>query len=91
MLRFAINKIAASASAERATSLKPVQTARAAWTGWPAPVQNDTRALQAMAMDSGTMYSTEAMLAAIWWLAEAAVPRRAMNSAISVKDVTYTR
>ena len=39
---------------------------------------------------SGTMYSTEARLAAIWWLAEATEPRRAMNRAIRVKDVTST-
>ena len=30
------------------------------------------------------------MLAAIWWLASATSPRRAMNKAISVKDVTST-
>ncbi len=43
-----------------------------------------------MPNDSGTMYSTAAMLAAIWWLASATSPRRAMNKAISVKDVTST-
>ena len=75
----------------RAASQKPVQTTRRARSGWPAPIQNDTRALQAMAIDSGIMYSTDATLAAIWWLAEATVPRRAMNSAIRVKEVTSTR
>ena len=43
-----------------------------------------------MPSDSGTMYSTAAMLAAIWWLASATSPRRAMNSAIRVKEVTST-
>ena len=43
-----------------------------------------------MASDSGSMYNTAARLVAIWWLAEATVPRRAMNSAIRVKDVTST-
>ena len=36
------------------------------------------------------MYNTAARLDAIWWLADAVVPCRAINRAISVKDVTST-
>ena len=43
-----------------------------------------------MDSDRGTMYSTAATFAAIWCAAEATVPWRAMNSAISVNDVTST-
>src|SRR5574343_805446 len=43
-----------------------------------------------MASESGTMYNTAAMLAAIWCAAEASVPWRAMNKAISVNEVTST-
>ena len=43
-----------------------------------------------MASDSGTIYSNAAMLAAIWCAAAAVVPWRAMNKAISVKEVTST-
>ena len=59
--------------------------------GWPAPSQKLARELVAIASDSGSMYSTAAMLAAIWWLADATVPSRAMNKAISVKELTSTR
>ena len=74
-----------------AVSFNPIKTMRFAWSGLPAPSQNDTRALQAIAIDSGIMYSTAAMLAAIWWLADAVTPSLAMNTAIKVNDVTSTR
>ena len=56
----------------------------------PAPSQKLTRALVAIAIDSGTMYSTAARLAAIWCAAADSVPWRAMNSDISVNEVTST-
>lgn len=43
-----------------------------------------------MAMDKGTMYITAARLEATWCAAAASVPWRAMNRAISVKEVTST-
>ena len=43
-----------------------------------------------MPMASGTMYKTAARLAAIWWLAKATAPSRAMNRAIKVNEVTST-
>jgi hypothetical protein len=43
-----------------------------------------------MPMASGTMYKTAARLAAIWWLAKATAPSRAMNKAIKVNEVTST-
>ena len=43
-----------------------------------------------MAIDRGVMNSTAARLETTWWAADASVPWRAMNSAISVNDVTST-
>ncbi len=69
---------------------KPVRMAARARLGSPAPSQKLTRALVAMAIDSGTMYITAARLDATWWAAADSVPWRAMNSDIRVKEVTST-
>ena len=62
----AIRTVAARPMDIKAESFIPIKTMRLACCGWPAPSQKETRALQAMAMDSGIMYSTAATLAAIW-------------------------
>ena len=81
---------AAAHNAQRIARRKPVRQARRASAGSPAPSQKLTRALVAIANDSGNMYATAVRFAAIWCEAEATVPSRAMNSAISVNDVTST-
>jgi len=86
----AANVKAARATDASSISLKPVRMAARAIRALPAPSHQLTRELVAMPMASGIMYNTAAKLEAIWWLAEAMTPWRAMNSAISVNDVTST-